>query len=375
MQEILNEIQKRLNEIENRLNTQHVEHFQWAKTIYDNQQNIKKVIGIKDESLPFEPCYHKVVPLDSKEPEIYNKYGEKLKVFFLSDSYTAYSPYGSSRYFIYDRYNYGLKTHFYTYDEAFRTVGKPDRRFASLNESRAILPQCFDNYLKNKEYIANNFDLVFSHDAEILNTFPNARYMPSCSYWYGRDVPPMHYGKNEKGEPVAHNAVGLLSEETHKYKSKNISILASPKQMCPMHIIRQNLAWKCKKEGLADTYGKFDGGPFVPIEVPFQYYRYSIVVENDVTPYYFTEKIGNCFASQTIPVYLGATKIHKFFNPDGIITFKLEDCDHIEDILKQCTPEEYERRLPAIIDNYHRILLYDNASDILYNNYIRQYFE
>ena len=49
----------------------------------------------------------------------------------------------------------------------------------------------------------------------------------------------------------------------------------------------------------------------------------ALIIENDITPYFFTEKITNCFISQTIPVYLGATQIHKFFNTDGIITISL----------------------------------------------------
>ena len=151
-------------------------------------------------------------------------------------------------------------------------------------------------------------------------------------------------------------------------------MISSAKKMCQMHLVRQALAWKCKNEKLADTFGKFDGGPYCPIELPFQFYRYSIVVENYISPFYFTEKICNCFAAQTIPIYLGATEIHQFFNPDGIITFKLEDIDNIDKILKQCTPEEYERRLPAIIDNYHRVMHFKFEIDYIWEHYLREYF-
>ena len=169
--------------------------------------------------------------------------------------------------------------------------------------------------------------------------------------WYSKGKHRQH-----RGGVIVKNATDILSAENYKHKNKNISIIASDKKLCQMHLVRQALAMKCKNEGLADTYGKFDGGPFVPMELPFQYYRYSIVVENLIQPFYFTEKILNCFAAQTIPIYIGATEIHKFFNSDGIITFNIKDIDHIENILKQCTKEEYERRLPAIIDNYNRTI-------------------
>lgn len=165
----------------------------------------------------------------------------------------------------------------------------------------------------------------------------------------------------------------VISPENYKRKTKNVSMISSAKEMCHMHLVRKKLAFHCKEHGLADTYGKFDGGAYCPIELPFKDYRYSIVVENNIEPFYFTEKIMNAFAAQTIPIYLGATEIGRFFNANGIIQIGLDDCNHIENILKRCTPEEYERRLPAVIDNFNRAmrLAAQTRFDDLYVQYIR----
>ena len=136
-----------------------------------------------------------------------------------------------------------------------------------------------------------------------------------------------------------------------------------------MHIVRKNLAFKCKNEGLADTFGTFDGGAWVRPEDFLKNYRFHIAVENDITDYFFTEKITNCFAAQTIPIYIGAKKIDEFFNPDGIIQVSLDSLDDIERILAQCTPEEYEQRLPAVLENYERVKEYKNSYDFLYEKY------
>lgn len=72
-----------------------------------------------------------------------------------------------------------------------------------------------------------------------------------------------------------------------------------------------------------------------------------------------------------MPVYLWTTEIDKFFNPDGIIKITTKDYDNIEEILKQCTKEEYERRLPAILDNYQRVQSYRNIWDKLYEEHLR----
>ena len=121
---------------------------------------------------------------------------------------------------------------------------------------------------------------------------------------------------------------------------------------------------------MADTYGTFDGGELVPIQDTLKDYMYSFCIENEITPYFFTERIIAAFANQTIPIYLGATEIDKFFNPDGII--KITTKSDIEKVLKQCTKEEYERRLPAILDNYKRCLEYQNPWDYLYKKYLNK---
>ena len=106
--------------------------------------------------LYYTPYYEREHLPSSTPPEVFNKYGEKMSVFFLADVMCALSPYdfGSPqpRYILWDRYNFGLKTHFYTHDEAFNTVGKPDRRFAVLAESCAITPKDYARYIRNKSY-------------------------------------------------------------------------------------------------------------------------------------------------------------------------------------------------------------------------------
>ena len=298
--------------------------------------------------------------MSSEPPEIYNSHGEKLHVFFLSDDSSAHDPYSGRepQYIYWDRYNFALKTHFYSHDEAFNLVGSPDKRFAMLIESRAIKPEFYKKYLREKKYFENEFDLIFTFDSEILEKINNARLVPfGANYWYGE------VDKSVK-----------LSRDNYLHKDKNISILSSYKKSCELHLLRKALAFKCRDEGLADAYGTFDGGALVPPEITLQKYRYSIIIENDITPYFFTEKITNCFAAETIPVYLGATEIHKFFNPDGIINISVKDAENIEKVLQQCTPAEYERRLPAVLDNFERVKEFRNMNDYMFAKYLKNFY-
>ncbi|MDE7247352.1 MAG: hypothetical protein K2N43_05655, partial [Lachnospiraceae bacterium] len=99
-------------------------------------------------------------------------------------------------------------------------------------------------------------------------------------------------------------------------------------------------------------------------------YRYSIIIENDISDYFFTEKITNCFASQTIPIYLGARKIDRYFDADGIIAVTEKQLANIEDVLKTCTRENYEARVQAVLRNYERVREYVNMQDYLYEHYL-----
>ncbi|WP_148141025.1 MULTISPECIES: hypothetical protein [Helicobacter] len=64
---------------------------------------------------------------------------------------------------------------------------------------------------------------------------------------------------------------------------------------------------------------------------------------------------------------MGAREIHQFFNPNGIITFTPDT--PLEEILKMCNEKEYLARLEAVLDNYHRVLPYQNINDIFYEEY------
>ena len=189
-----------------------------------------------------------------------------------------------------------------------QTMGNPIRKYGILSEPRSIEPESYKLLENNKEF-CKEFDAIFTHDDKLLENIPNAKFVPFCAEpWYGRNV--------EK-----------LEEANTNYQRKlyNISIISSDKEKCEMHRLRKNCAIKCKEKGLADTYGTFDGGNYVlNIEDVLSDYRYSIVIENDISKYYFTEKLTSCFVAQTVPIYCGAEDIGKFFNINGII-FVIKD--------------------------------------------------
>lgn len=319
-------------------------------------QNIYKqfcLSGIYYKNI-YPPIYNSDVQISSFTPEIYNKDGKLLELFFIRDSIRAHNPYSHSKYYFWDRFNIELKTHFYTHDAMLKQMGKPDFKYGMLVESESIVPKDYEIFNKHKG-LEKDFNLIFTQSEKILNDIPNARFVPFCSeVWYG--------GERFGGEwnPLA-----------YKNKNKNISIVSSKKMMCDLHKIRFDVAQKCKINHLCDTYGTFDGGEMVRLSDTLTDYRYSIAIENELSAYWFTERITSCFASMTVPIYLGAKKISDFFNPDGIVFITEKDCENIEKVLSKCNEKDYEQRLPAIIENYEKVQQFICCGDFMYEHYLQ----
>ena len=226
-------------------------------------------------------------------------------------------------------------------------MGNPTNHYGALVESEAIVPNDYKIFDKHKG-LDKDFDLIFTYSAKILDRVSNARFVPFAAKIWNED---------------------FISPDLHTKKSKNISFLSSDKIMCELHKFRLDLALRCKRENLCDMFGRFDGGKYVKnISETLNDYRFTICLENDISPYYFSERLTSALAAQTIPIYLGATEIDKFFNTEGII--KITTKSDIKEVLKQCTAQEYERRIPAVLDNYKRVLAqYTSKTDYLWDNY------
>lgn len=312
----------------------------------------------------YTPYYNKYSPLDGTEPEIYNKDGQRVRVCFLRDQQNAHMPPQTSNYLLWDKFNFELPIHFYSHKAMLETMGSPQKRYGLLIETQGIVPDDYKIFETHKG-LNKDFDLIFTYDEDILNKYLNARFVPFCA------GVKLDFSKLTTDLNISKK---LISDDCYKNKTKNVSILSSDKEFCDLHKVRIETAKKMKRLALADTFGTFDGGKYIRAIDTLKDYRYSIAFENIVSPYCFTEKLTNCFATQTIPIYIGATKINEFFNTDGIIQIPLNKIDDIEKIIKKCNVEDYNDKLEAIKDNYNRVKEYFNMEDYMYKNYLEKDF-
>jgi len=88
-------------------------------------------------------------------------------------------------------------------------------------------------------------------------------------------------------------------------------------------------------------------------------------MENDKYDSYFTEKITDCFATGTVPIYYGSKSIGEYFNTDGII-FLDGDVNTMYNTISKIRGEMYYSRIDAIKDNMERVKTMQLADDMLY---------
>jgi hypothetical protein len=95
---------------------------------------------------------------------------------------------------------------------------------------------------------------------------------------------------------------------------------------------------------------------------------FSIVVENTIKDYYFTEKLIDCFRTGTIPIYWGCPSIGDFFDLNGIIIFN--SIEELNDIIHNLNEELYNSKLNSVIINFNKSKDYLLPDDIIYKKLI-----
>lgn len=126
-------------------------------------------------------------------------------------------------------------------------------------------------------------------------------------------------------------------------KNKGVSILVSPKMLTEGHRLRHEAA----RLPNVDSYGNGVGRYVHSKAEALRDYRYAIIIENDLSDAWFTEKLIDAISQGCVPIYRGCPSIDRFFNPKGMIRW--ETLDELKDIL--AGDDDYEARRPWLEEN------------------------
>lgn len=209
-------------------------------------------------------------------------------------------------------------------------------------ESRSLIPQVYETLPS----FIDQYDFVLTHDKHLLEEFP------------------------EKTKKVIFGGCWVEEASYKVYpKSKNLSMIYSPKKFMPGHKLRHAIA-ESSIEGL-DLFGWGSPTPIEKKEQALMDYRYSIVIENDRRTNYFTEKLLDCFATGTLPIYYGCPNIGDYFDTEGVI--KLDSLEQLASIIPTLTEDLYQSKISSIRRNFSNFKEYAITEDWLYTNILKEY--
>jgi len=243
-------------------------------------------------------------------------------------------------------------------------IPKGKKRYAWFCESRAIVPQLRRAFEQEDllNDILDSYDAIFTCDKMLVEKHDKVHF---C--FAGSNLP-------------------WIDKYSIPNKSKMLSFICSNKSMCEGHRLRHQLHEKIKtttnRDVPIDVFGGiigtlfgyepgchmkgYPGDAWHDKSEALNDYMFSIVMENDVYDTYFTEKLTDCFATGTVPIYYGSRSIGEYFNTDGII-FLDGDADVMYNTISQVTPSMYYNRMDAIKDNMERVKNMQLADDMLYD--------
>lgn len=266
----------------------------------------------------------------------------KEKINLVGDTFThltggnkGYSVHGKKSKYIKWVKDNNLKKTFYVDDTITSAFNdKIDgKKYAWILESKYIKFSVIEDIKRNLQGYLNTFEVIFTHDKELLALDDKFKWCPAQGFW--------------------------IKEPKIYEKTKIISMISSNKMMTQGQ--RERLKWVEMIRDQVDLYGR----GFNEIQLKEEGlcdYMFSVVIENGFYETYFTEKILDCFATGTIPVYLGAPDIGNYFNKDGILDLS-EEFDISEEL--------YCSKMDAIKDNLERVKQYEILEDFIYLNYLK----
>jgi hypothetical protein len=228
------------------------------------------------------------------------------------------------------------------YDDCVEIV-KSRYKIAWFLEPRAISPMIYVDF----PLIKDKFDFTMTYDDELLKQYPlNTKFVPFGSCWIRNDFYSFYR------------------------KTRKVSMIYSKKNYSEGHILRHQIASRVK--GI-DLYGKGSQNPIPYKETGLIDYMFSVAIENSCQKNYFTEKILDCFAVGTIPIYWGCPNIDSFFDHKGIIYFSSPE--DLENIVNTIDMNVYFQKMDSILRNFDLIKEYEIPEDWVFKNVFKDLLE
>lgn len=253
---------------------------------------------------------------------------------------------------------------FETGDKLFQTLKKyaqhSDEKFAYYDEfafSPFLLPECdavlvFNTPHESIETLCYPENVIaFMMEPGVESKHP---WMFRTLKQYDSAYSPI---KQSGNTILSHGFLGWYFNQDYSYlsklsipeKTKPISCIASGLQMLPGHRLRLQFIKELQEQiPSIDFFGR--DYHYLPDKIDgLLPYRYSIAIENSSIPYYFTEKINDCFLAWTVPLYYGCKNIERYFPAGSYIKIDINHpSEAIGNIRSLLANDDWNSRIEAL---------------------------
>jgi len=204
-------------------------------------------------------------------------------------------------------------------------------KFLWTLESKYFNNNCFEFIKNNLNQVLETFELIFTYNDELLQLDEKFVRVPAMGSW--------------------------IKDPKIYEKTKLVSMITSNKTFTPQQ--KERVIFAENNKNTIDVYGR-GFNDIEKKEYGLKDYMFSVCIENSTHDTYFTEKILDCFATGTIPVYKGTKNITNYFDVGGILF--LDDVN-----IKDLTPELYYSKIEFVKNNFEIVKNFLIPEDIIYN--------
>ena len=221
----------------------------------------------------------------------------------------------------------------------------PENTILLTTEPRSVL-------VYPQRYI-DQFGLVVSCQQQMRHR--NVKYGPAILPWFVgyKPAPPsagVPYTFSQDYDSLSKTAIGE--------KTRLISVITSNKAFTRGHLDRIRFVEKLKAHfgDRIDVYGRgfrsFDDKWDV-----LRPYKYHVAIENSSEPYYWTEKISDCYLAGTFPIYHGCTNLVDYFSRDAFEPVNIRYPERtIQTIERVIDEQRFERSVDVLDEMKQRVL-------------------
>ena len=183
------------------------------------------------------------------------------------------------------------------------------------------------------------FSFILTWSDKVINNTPNSILFPFGNLWISKEQYQKSYNKkfeisHLQGKKLMTYGHSLRHEISHRRNEIKI----------PIHFFETHGGMSSVEEAAKSKEYIFGNSMF------------GVVIENTPHRGYFTEKIMDCFALKTLPIYWGCSNISDYFDKKGIISFK--DVDDFIYIINNLDENYYKEHLEVIEKNYQTAINY-----------------